>query len=54
MNEWTRIPAPIESEADRRQLAAILISAGLEVRVVRHRATEKGTWKRYIEYRQQA
>lgn len=53
MNEtdWTRIPLPIDAEADRRQLCAILTAAGLEVRVVRVKATANGTPKRYIEYR---
>ena len=50
--EWTRIPAPIESDTDRRALAAILASAGLEVRIVKHKITKNGSWKRYLEYRQ--
>ena len=54
MPEWTRIPAPIESETDRRALTAILVSAGLEVRIVRVKLTRGGTPKKYIEYRQQA
>lgn len=49
--DWTRIPTPIDSEADRRQLTAILASAGLEVRIVKEKATKNGTYKRYIEYR---
>lgn len=51
MNEWTRIPVPIESDADRRALAAILAAAGLEVRIVRRKATDKAPRKPYIEYR---
>ncbi len=35
MNEWTRISAPIENEADRRAL----VSAGLTVRIVKERKT---------------
>lgn len=54
MNEWTRIPAPVDSEQDRRQLCAILASAGLEIRIVRHKATPRGVAKRYIEYRETA
>jgi hypothetical protein len=37
MTDWTRIPAPIDNEADRRTLSAILVSLGLEVRIVRER-----------------
>ena len=51
MEEWTRIPAEIEQEADRRTLCAILASAGLEVRIVRVRLTARGTPKKFIEYR---
>lgn len=51
MTDWLRIPAPIESEADRRQLVSILASAGLEVRIIKFRETPKATVKRYIEYR---
>ena len=51
MPEWTRIPVPIADERDRRDLAAILTSVGLEVRVVRLRATKSGSAQRYIEYR---
>lgn len=53
MNDWVRIPLPIENETDRRELTAILTSNGLEVRIVRERATKNGPWKRYIEYRPQ-
>ena len=51
---WTRIPSPIDTDADRRELAAILSAYGLEVRIVRARATKNGSYKRYIEYRPQA
>lgn len=50
-DDFTRIPAEIESEADRRTLCAILASAGLEVRIVRVRLTQRGTPKKFIEYR---
>ena len=49
--EWVRIPVPIADEKDRRELCAILSSSGLEVRIVRIRATKSGTPKRYVEYR---
>ena len=52
MNEWQRIPSPIEAEADRRALVAILAAAGLEVRVVKVKLTKNGSYKRYIEYRE--
>lgn len=51
MIDWSRIPAPIESETDRRQLVAILASAGLEVRIVKLRESPKAAAKRYIECR---
>lgn len=50
-DDFARIPAEIESEADRRTLCAILASAGLEVRIVRVRLTQRGTPKKFIEYR---
>lgn len=50
---WIRIPAPVESEEDRRALAAILTSCGLEVRIVKVRLTQKATPKKYLEYRAQ-
>lgn len=52
MNEWTRIPLPIDKEEDRRALASILTAAGLEVRVVRAEYRPR-TYKRYVEYRTQ-
>jgi len=52
--EWTRIPAPIESDTDRRMIVVILTAAGLEVRIVREKLTKNGSYKRYVEYRQQA
>ena len=48
---WIRIPIPIADERDRRELCAILAANGLEVRVVRIRATKSGTPQRYVEYR---
>ena len=51
MHAWTRIPVPIETEADRRALVAILATSGLEVRVVKERPTKSAAYKRYIEYR---
>lgn len=51
MNNWHRIPVPIESEADRRALASILASHELEVRIVKERPTKSSAYKRYIEYR---
>lgn len=51
MASWKRIPANITDEADRRQLAAILTAYGLEVRIVRLKTTNRGTPKRFVEYR---
>lgn len=48
---WVRITVPIEKEEDRRELCAILTAYGLEVRIVRIKPTNRGTPKRYIEYR---
>ena len=52
--EWTRIPAPIESDTDLRMIVGILTAAGLETRIVREKLTKNGSYKRYVEYRQQA
>lgn len=49
--EWTRIPAPVDGEVDRRTLLGILGSLGLEVRIVKVKETARGTPKRYLEYR---
>ena len=51
MAEWIRIPVAITDEKDRRELCAILTANGLECRIVRLKATNRGTPKRYIEYR---
>lgn len=53
---WSRIPAPIESEADRRTLVSILASAGLETRIVKARSgtSKSAPYKRYVEYRENA
>lgn len=52
---WTRIPSPIDTEDDRRTLAAILTAAGLEVRIVRERvgSVKSGPFRRFVEYRPQ-
>lgn len=52
MSDWTRIPAPVDTEQDRRTLYAILAALGLEVRVVRVKLTPNGTPKRYVEFRE--
>lgn len=49
--KWIRIPTPITEEADRRSLAAVLTANGLEVRIVRIKSTNRGTPKRFLEYR---
>lgn len=49
--EWMRIPSPIDAEADRRTICAILISIGLEVRIVKIKATARGSAKKYVEFR---
>lgn len=52
MNDlWTRIPQPIDSDADRRALCGILSAAGLEIRIVKVRKTSGATPKRFVEYR---
>jgi len=51
MGEWTRIPVPIDSDADRRNIASILFAWGLEVRPKKVRLTPKGTPRNFIEYR---
>ena len=49
MDDWTRIPAPIEKEDDRRALCAILAANGLTVRIVVEKNTS-GYRKWYVEY----
>lgn len=51
MAAWKRIPISITEEADRRALAGILTAYGLEVRIVRLKTTNRGTPKRFVEYR---
>lgn len=51
MDDWVRIPVPIDSEQDRRLIVAALAAAGLEVRIVKAKHTPKGSWKKYVEYR---
>lgn len=48
---WQRIPVEINSEDDRRVLAGMLAAYGLEVRVVKIKYTNRGTPKRFVEYR---
>lgn len=48
---WVRVPVAIDKEEDRRELCAILTAYGLEVRIVRIKTTNRGTPKRYVEYR---
>lgn len=48
---WVRIPANIDNEADRRTITALLVAYGLEVRIVRIKPTNRGTPKRYVEFR---
>ena len=50
MEQWVRIPAEVKNETDRRDLAAILSSLGLSVRIVKVKKTPSGTAKKYIEY----
>lgn len=51
MSAWKRIPVEIDNETDRRTLAGILTAYGLEVRIVRIKETNRGTPKRFVEYR---
>lgn len=55
LNNWTRIPAPIESEADRKTICGLLVAAGLTVRIVKARSGPKPSspFKKYIEYREE-
>lgn len=53
MDPWTRIPAAIQNEEDRRTLCAILSAHGLEVRITKDRQTKSATFKRYVEFRPQ-
>lgn len=52
MPEWTRIPAPIEAEQDRRTICATLAAAGLAVRIVKDRdgTSKSAPYKRFVEY----
>ena len=54
MTEWTRIPIEISNETDRRTMAAILASVGLEVRIVKVKPTKGSAYRNYIEYRMPA
>lgn len=54
MTEWIRIPIEITNETDRRTMAAILASVGLEVRIVKVKPTKGSAYRKYIEYRMPA
>ena len=41
--EWSRIPAPIDSDTDRRAIVGILTAAGLETRIVKVKLTKNGS-----------
>ena len=49
VTEWTRIPMEITNETDRRTMAAILTSVGLEVRIVKVTPTKASAYSKYIE-----
>ena len=51
MDDWNRIPMEIANETDRRTMAAILASVGLEVRIVKVKPTKGSAYRKYIEYR---
>lgn len=51
VKKWNRIPLPINEDRDRRDLVGILTAAGLEVRIVKIKPTNRGTPQRYVEYR---
>ena len=51
MDDWNRIPMEIANETDRRTMAAILTSVGLEVRIVKVKPTKGSAYRKYIEYR---
>ena len=51
MDDWTRIPMEITNETDRRTMAAILASVGLEVRIVKVKPTKGSAYRKYTEYR---
>ena len=55
MTDWVCIPAPFENETDRRTICGILVSVGLEVRIIRAKTGESKSApiKKFIEYRQQ-
>lgn len=55
LNNWTRIPAPIEAEQDRRTICGLLAASGLTVRIVKARSGPKPSspFKKYIEYREE-
>ena len=51
MDDWARIPLPIEAETDRPTTPPILASVGLEVRIVKVKPTKGSAYRKYIEYR---
>ena len=51
MDDWTRIPMEITNETDRRALFAILVSVGLEVRVVKVKPTKGSAYRKDSEDR---
>lgn len=55
MPDWTRIPAPIEAEQDRRTICGLLAAAGLTVRIVKARSgtAKSAPFKKYIEYQEE-
>ena len=55
MPDWTRIPAPIEAEQDRRTICGLLVAAGLTVRIVKARSSpaKSAPFKKYIEDREE-
>lgn len=53
MIPWIRAPEPIPSDTDRRTLAGIFTSHGMEFRVVSVRANKSAPAKKYVEFRAQ-
>ena len=51
MVRWVRIPTPFDDERDRWDLTGLLVASGLEVRIVRIKTTNRGSPRRYVEYR---
>ena len=51
--DWIRIPTEIPSDTDRRSIAGILTSVGLEVRIVKVKPSPGGNVKKFLEFREQ-